>query len=592
MNSIIMLRNSVLMVAIALVVSLGVWEEARTDAIMVTKAMTASTIAEIFITADSIRVELEIGVDDLAGFRNLMPDAIYERMGYDPEPFSERLGRFLNEDWTLTADNGRPLIGRVVSLEARRRIVRDPVTGEPLVAGESEIEPVVFAVLVYGWDDRPRTVTFKPPIKGQSGFVGVNIGFVVYHLGLPVTDFRYLGASETLDLDWDDPWFSRFRNRNLKRRFDSPISAFLYVENYEVRKEIIARPKDLQQWIDLGLSDKDTIRVADQEELKRRVAEFFEAKNPVTIDGRVQEPVLDRINFVRRTLRRTGIIDPPEDLDVLSATLGVIYVYPIDSLPDVVSMPWELFSQKIQLIPSSATDEAGGLPYFLTPSDSTLVWENFLTNPTIPALVAIVPPRGGARVPVLTAIFVVVLGALLLAAKRRGTLWTRRTVIAAISLIVAAALTLPTARITVPVPGLTGMSQQQTEAVVSGLLTNVYRAFDYREEGVIYDTLERSASGELLTRVYLETRQALELQSQGGARVKVKTVDVSSVVARPMDGDKGFEAECTWTVSGSVGHWGHLHTRENQYEAILTIESVDGVWKITGLELLEETRVS
>jgi hypothetical protein len=470
--------------------------------------------------------------------------------------------------------------------------VRDPVTGEPLLAAEAEIEPVVFAVLVYGWDDRPRTITFKPPINDQSGFVGVNIGFVVYHQGLPVTDFRYLGALETLELDWDDPWFSRFKNRNLKRRFDSPISAFLYVENYEVRKEIIARPKDLQQWVDLGLSGEDTIRVADQEELKRRVVEFFRVKSPVTIDGRRPDPVLDRVNVVRRSLRRTGVIDPPEDLDVMSATLGVIYVYPIDSLPDVVSMPWELFSEKIQVVPSSATDEAGGLPYFLTPSDSTLVWQNFLTNPTVPALVAIDPPGSGARVPVLSLVFAALLGSMLLAAKRRETLRTRRTAIAAIALIMAAVATVPVARITVPIPGLTGMSQQQTEAVVAGLLTNVYKAFDYREEGVIYDTLERSASGELLTRVYLETRQALELQSQGGARVKVKTVDVSSVVARPIDGAKGFEAECTWTVSGSVGHWGHLHTRENQYEAILKIEAVDGVWKITGLELLEETRVS
>jgi hypothetical protein len=42
---------------------------------------------------------------------------------------------------------------------------------------------------------------------------------------------------------------------------------------------------------------------------------------------------------------------------------------------------------------------------------------------------------------------------------------------------------------------------------------------------------------------------------------------------------------------GTVGHWGHIHTRKNQYEAKITVESVEGVWKLTGLELLEEKRI-
>lgn len=31
--------------------------------------------------------------------------------------------------------------------------------------------------------------------------------------------------------------------------------------------------------------------------------------------------------------------------------------------------------------------------------------------------------------------------------------------------------------------------------------------------------------------------------------------------------------------------------RKNQYDAIITVEPVDGAWKITGLELLEEKRI-
>ena len=53
----------------------------------------------------------------------------------------------------------------------------------------------------------------------------------------------------------------------------------------------------------------------------------------------------------------------------------------------------------------------------------------------------------------------------------------------------------------------------------------------------------------------------------------------------------GWLFHAQWTAMGTVGHWGHIHTRQNQYEANITIDSVDGVWKITDLELLEEKRI-
>ena len=42
---------------------------------------------------------------------------------------------------------------------------------------------------------------------------------------------------------------------------------------------------------------------------------------------------------------------------------------------------------------------------------------------------------------------------------------------------------------------------------------------------------------------------------------------------------------------GSVGHWGHIHKRTNRYDAELAVEPIDGQWKITRLEVLEEQRI-
>ena len=122
------------------------------------------------------------------------------------------------------------------------------------------------------------------------------------------------------------------------------------------------------------------------------------------------------------------------------------------------------------------------------------------------------------------------------------------------------------------------------------LLHNIYRAFDYRDEGTVYDVLARSASGDLLTRVYLETRQSLTLANQGGAKVKVKDIELLDCQAKPAE-DDAFLADCRWIVSGSVGHWGHIHQRSNQYHGELMIRPIDGEWKITAMELLSEERL-
>ena len=77
--------------------------------------------------------------------------------------------------------------------------------------------------------------------------------------------------------------------------------------------------------------------------------------------------------------------------------------------------------------------------------------------------------------------------------------------------------------------------------------------------------------------------------NQGGARAKVKQVELLETKAEPFE--SGFKSHCVWNVTGSVGHWGHIHTRKNQYEANISVKPVDGDWKITGLELLEEKRI-
>ncbi len=70
----------------------------------------------------------------------------------------------------------------------------------------------------------------------------------------------------------------------------------------------------------------------------------------------------------------------------------------------------------------------------------------------------------------------------------------------------------------------------------------------------------------------------------------MKRVELVAFEAEP-DRSGGFSATATWIVSGSVGHWGHMHQRSNQYRARLAVAPIDGVWKLVGLDVLEQERI-
>jgi hypothetical protein len=557
------------------------------DAVIVVKAMTADTIAEIYVEQDRVRVELEIGMNDIQAFKNLLPDELYEKMGNEPLDLKERLKRFVEEDFIIMAAYEQ-LAGYIQEIGPRNRIKRDEITGEPLPMPPGQGETTLFVICEYPFDGEPNSISIVPPFN-EAGYATANIGFVAYHMGLAVNDFRYLSSPETLYLNWEDPWYSQFTKRSLWRRYKEPISAFIYVEPFEVRKEIIVRPKDLQHWIDLGLEGKDIIKAEEQEDIKKEVAEFLTSLHPVIIDGNEAEGILDRIHFLRRTLKMTSVIDPPEDLAAHSATLGVIFVYQTKGLPQEVTMEWDLFNERIQKINAATTDEAGGLPYPLSPDDTVLRWQNFLKNPTIPSFVAVAQPSKANLS--LTAfgtfcIFAIIMIVLYTLKKRfviPMVLYKRASII----IIAVMVVTLPLLSWLFA----SGPKEDQAKDIALGLLKNVYLAFDYRDEGVIYDVLARSVSGELLTNIFLEVQGALELENQGGARVKVKEVEITSSKKDSLDDSTGFSTECSWIVTGTVGHWGHIHQRKNAYDAVLSIEPIEGIWKITNLQLLNEKRL-
>jgi hypothetical protein len=576
----------------------------RADWINLSGAQSAPNIAEIHIEEDQIRLILEIYVQNIEDFIDLIPDEWIRKGGTEPPPLAERMKRFSSETFQFILNDQYPLQAERILVEPRMRQNRpNPFAGtiNPMtrqrVPGPPEDKRVLYAELIYPFKTKPETLTIIPPLS-EEGWPAVPIGFIVYQNGVPVMDYRYLPGSAKLHLDWNDPWYSRFERKDLKRWQESGLMIYLYVDPYEVRNEILVRVKDLEQWMDLGLKGEKFIEEDEFEPLKKRISAFLLEHSRVLIDGKKLRPILDRVSFVKYTMTRTYFIDKPERMLLNTAMIGVIVTYITKGIPQEVTVDWDLFSDKIQKVPATAVDPAGPFPSYVTPDDHVLTWTNFLKTYKIPTVAEIAVDDSLTKIgiPLGSALCLIILIPLLwLTGKRKKHGGRIRFQIGlAILLVAGCVLLYPFLRVPVARPAVLApkIADDNAKALLGNLLKNVYRAFDFREEEDVYDRLATSVHGDLLTDIYLQNRESMVVTQAGGARGKVKDIHILEVSVKHLDERPlALVFHSKWTAMGSVGHWGHIHTRKNLYEANITVEPVDGVWKITHLELLDEKRI-
>jgi len=574
------------------------------DWINLTGSETAPNIAEIYVLDDRVHVKLEVYIGDLDKFDDLVPDD-WLRDAEGRESIEERMQRFSTEGLAFINERGEYLSANLVTVEPRLRVDRQsPFAGmiNPITRARVPDAPadkrVLYIELDYPFEEKPVSLQFIPPLDEGSDIASATIGFITYHKSVPVIDFRYLGAPAHLTLDWSDPWYSKFRNVNLKRHHASALMTFLYVEPYEVRHEILTRVKDLEEWMDLELRGDEFIEVDELAPLKQRIGEFMLGRNKVQIDGTDGSPILDRTNYVTVGIKGIQIVEVPERLEISTAIVGVILTYINDGIPQEVSVDWDLFTDQVQRVPATSTDPAGPLPTYVSPDDNVHTWTNYLKNYKIPTVaeVSVAGSLGTFEIPAVSAasgvLGLIALLWLLQRLRARGAPQLPFT--AALVLGIGVLIAWPHARLSIDRPAaLAGaLEGEQSSALVETLLKNVYRAFDFREEDDVYDKLALTVSGDLLADIYLQSRQSFAVQQAGGAQAKVQEVAIEEAVAtRRDDGGLGFNVRAKWTAMGTVGHWGHTHIRQNLYDAVLTIEAVDGSWKIKGMEVLEESRI-
>jgi hypothetical protein len=574
---------------------------ARADVLNLTGAETAPNIAEIRFLDDRVNIRLEIYLEDLKIFADLIPDRLLKEAAGTGPSEAVRLERFSEKVFSILGPDGVALPVEVKLIEPRLRAERNspfgglinPQTGQRVPEAPSD-KRVLYAELDYLFDGRPGQLTIVPPRDGDLGAI-VSIGFIAYHKSVPIIDFRYLSDVAVLQLDWDDPWYSRFENPNLKRHHRNPLMSFLYMEPRQIRHEVLVRIRDLREWVDLDLSEGAMIGIDDRELLRDQASEFFKNRNRLRIDGELALPTVTRAEFLNISVGGLQVIEATDvqDLDPVSAIIGISQTYPVPNLPQKVTVEWDLFNDRIQRIPTTATDPAGPYRTFIDAQDPTIEWENFLLKYVDPQVAPVRVVGRSFGVPVLSVLLLVIaiVGAVLV-------FWPRylpRTVWAGVSAVsvAAAVLVVPVMVIEVSNPLAGPPDEAESIEIIDAVLDNVHIAFLESVETELDSALslivDQSSFGDIKT----ELSRALAIKVAGGGIARVNDIEnlvVTEIAA--LDGRRGFSSLAEWTALASAIHWGHPHNRRIRFRALMELGEIDGTWRLTGMTVVDASQES
>ncbi len=565
------------------------------------------TEASIFVTRLKAIVRIQMFAEDLILFQGLEPN---DQDRISPDDLKRGL-----------ADHRAFLLERVTLRDAKGELIKGEVTdvkpfdipADGILSTDMMLHTATYE-LEFPFSEPPEFLTIQQDMSDENFIIPSEMKLTVHQSGTDLNSTESLlpGASTTVRFDWEqaitedasdaewETWFSKQREATLGITSYSSVYSFVYIEPNEIRHEILIPLATLKTILPVTSRDASFIEIDEQPAIRTLIQAWLRNENPVTINGSRVMPEFSRIDFYGLDLRDFAAQAAEQKVSLASGRVGIILQYqtPDDAVRDA-TVTWEKYystMNKIQSVVISYPDRIDRFEFSKHNKaiDNVLKWTcdpSALPQP-IKSVPATIVPRPELSIPV---------GSLICLAIAFFSLRIPRPSVrllasgAAIILAIAGWRAVGVA-IDHPWRLPTELSETQATEIFQKLHQGVYRSLDFGSEDRIYDVLATNVDGTLLEKLYLQLHQSLEMREQSGAVARIQSVKYdhgkqasrsSTTVPWP-----GFEYSTTWTVAGTVEHWGHIHERQNRFDAVFTIEPRDGNWKITRMDIADQQQVA
>jgi len=495
--------------------------------------------AIVDVHPDHIRVEVEVMLEDLVLFYKIEAGKDFYFPSANLRQAAESHQQFILDGIQLVDDEGQ----RLKSLHDKLDLTGIPERG----VLQSELKARVVRYHLRCALDHPLTlITVAQQLGGATPVLPAQLDLVVLQEGVLIDRSRQIPAARPVSyqIDWKNPprrtmtlaQYREQRQQQFRQRLGitsySGLYSFIYITPREVRHEILVPLLTLESWLKVPRADPEFVTVEEQQAVRDRIADYFLDRNPVVINGQTSSARLTRLNFFGLDIRDFALNAPARTVSIYQARVGIILSYRTKTTPRQVDFHWESFNPYATFLQST-------LLAFDRPSQEHLFVKdrnqlNWRTGKDVVPDIDIRPITNGIS---------------------KG-------------------------RVIRP-------DAKRASAISTALLRNVYQSFQQTGDAGVYDAMATSVEGPLLRQLFLQTKRSLLVAEQGGAIARVK--NVAPAVGKLQQAERGsFQYLATWRVTGMVEHWGHIHERENQYQAVLTIKAADDGWRLSAYQLVDQ----
>ena len=559
----------------------------------------STAVADIY--PDHLQVELRILVEDLVLYHQLKADGEQKVSREDLMTASELHRSFLKQYFRVFLKDGEPLPGEITEVD----LSEIPETGVRL---DQVMEVGVYYYFHLPMEQQPDYLTFTQQFGGSDAPVPSVMDLILLQKGARLDFPVQIGprSPHSIALDWENPprndrtywkerreWMKQRREALLGVTSYSATYAYLYLEPREIRFEILVPLLTLETWLPLQREEADYLSVAEQDAMEKALPGFLQEVCHTHIDGMEITAQLDRLDFFTLDIRDFAKKQERKKVGVANARVGMILSFPTKGNFQSASLEWSFFNEVTPLLNTMTyVFDQPGERFFFTDNERTWQWQSpkHASGPQVSSWLSLPPVPSMPTMP-LSLLF-------LLAAFSGGSFALKRNWKIAVPLLVLGGwfgwwnpvwqqmvIPHPTKEAPLPTP-------PEQNKIAEVLLRNIYRSFDYLQDADVYSALSRSADGDYLEKLYLQIKKGLILTEQGGAHSRVRNVQwLESEPTSHLMRAQSFSLSVKWEITGTVEHWGHIHTRRNAYRAELEVKAVDDEWKLVDLEVLDEDQV-
>ena len=201
----------------------------------------------------------------------------------------------------------------------------------------------------------------------------LKIAFLALQEGVPISDRVSLDRPVQIEVDWSNPWRSRFLGVDWRRRHLEPKS-YLYLEANELRHELLQPLMTLPPDLSLDVNSNGVIAEGERRSVENRVAHYLAQANSFNIDGQPVTPLLGKVEFVRQGAKGIEPVPPGVPLYRRSAMLGLVMTYPTGAPVRQFGLTWKTFGKGetvhgIQIIRGEEAMDSD-----ITPQHPELTW--------------------------------------------------------------------------------------------------------------------------------------------------------------------------------------------------------------------------